>query len=143
MTLTKHQFRLLLVAYCAVIVVSVFWVAHGSKPLTMGDVAEAKRRFGMETWTDYDFAVFMLWLTGTILAAGLVGLVFVFLLRREGLYIFLIAVCARFGYYQLRYQHPSMDFLSWVTLLFEVSIIALGLFGPAKHLFQRQREIRI
>lgn len=97
----------------------------------------------METWTDYDFAAFMIWLLATILVAALVGLVFTFLLWREGLYILLIAVCARLIFFQLRYQHVSMGFFGWVTLLFEVSIIVFGLFGPAKHLFQRQREERI
>ena len=142
-TLTKRQFRLLLVAYCAVIVVSVFWAAHRSRPLMIGDAAEARRNFGMESLSIYHFAVFMLWLTGTILVAWLVGLVFTFLLWREGLYILLFAVCSRLVFCQLLEQHLSMGFFGWVTLLFEVCIITFGLFGPAKHLFRRQGEIRI
>jgi hypothetical protein len=141
--LTKNQFRLLLVIYLAVSVLVYFWHPPQRIPLSPGELAEAKRRFGMETMTDENFALFMVWLLLTIMVARLIGFVFTFLLWREGLFIFPVAVCAGLVRQYVYYQRLSIAPLGWVTLLLVASIVTLALFGPAKHLFQRKREKRI
>jgi hypothetical protein len=141
--LTKRQFRLLLAIYCIVGVLSIIWKIPGRKHLTLADVALAKSRFGLETWSDYDFAVLMIWLLGTLIVAWLIGLMFTFLIWREGLYILLAAVCGRLVYSFIRYDHFTPEFFGIATLFLEAVIIITGLFGPAKHLFQKQYEARV
>jgi hypothetical protein len=154
MALTKMQFRLLLVVYCAyllfILLAHVWTPSSESVPKTRtqvhSDVAQEKTRFGMDTMSDLHFVEFILFLQVTILMAWLIGLVYLFLLWRQGLYFFLIGVCARitfghvFGHRLFGHRHPSSG--GWLAhgrteFVFELIIVAIGFFGPAKHLFQR------
>ena len=144
-TLTKRQFRFLLLAYCALVIAGIFRALPQRTPLTSADMAAAKSSFGMERLSDSQFAFFMIWLLGAVLLAWLVGLISVFRLWRAGVYIFLISVCARLIIEYLRHRTVAGGWWLYgaVELLFEFAIVALALFGPAKHLFQRQREVQI
>jgi len=140
--LTKGQFRLLLLIYVALIVVGVFVALPQRTPLTQIDVATAKSSYGLQGLSDHQFATFIVWFLGAVLAAWLVGLISLFLLWRPGVYIFLVAVCARLVVEYLRHLRPTSSWALYggVEVGLELVIIAFALFGPAKHLFQRQRK---
>ncbi len=140
-SLTKRQFRFLLLIYVALILAGIFRALPQRTPLTQADVAIAKSSFGLQGLSDHQFAVFMVWFLGVVLMAWLIGLISVFLLWRAGVYIFLAAVCARLVVEYLRHLTPTSgwSFYGGVELGLELVIVALALFGPAKHLFQRQR----
>ena len=89
----------------------------------------------------------MVWQLCTILVAHLIGLLFLFLFWREGLYIFLFAVCARLSQYLFfnisrQRLSPWGTFICWIGILFEFTILAVAFFGPAKLLFQRRKLLR-
>jgi hypothetical protein len=144
-TLTKRRFRFLLLIYCALILAGIFRAVPHRTPLTPTDVAVAKGSFGLPGLSDYQFAVFMVWFLGAVLMAWLVGLISLFLIWRPGVYVFLAAICARFVVEYLRHLtlKSGWSLYSGVEVLFELAIVAIALFGPAKHLFQRQREVPI
>jgi hypothetical protein len=114
------------------------WAALHRTALTPKDVAAAKRGFGLPGLSDYQFAVSMVWFLGAVLMAWLVGLISLFLLWRPGVYIFLAGVCAIWVVQYLRHRLTAGGFYSGVEMGLEVVIVAFALFGPAKHLFQRQ-----
>src|ERR1700722_7059567 len=141
MALTKKQFRLLLVVYCAFLLLGFWSPANVRRPLTHNVIAQTKEHFGMETMSDYHFGIFMICLLGTTIMAWLVGVVYLFLLWRPGLYFFVFGCCARVPIRMFE-LHPHASVGSWrfyglFEFIFELTIVALGLFGPAKHLFRR------
>ena len=141
-TFTKRQFRFVLLIYCALILTGTVWAALHRTALTPTDVAAAKGSFGLPRLSDHQFGIFIVWFLGVVLATWLVGLVSLFLLWRPGVYIFLSGVCAL---WVVAYLKPgsTVGFYSGVELGLELLIVAFALFGPAKHLFRRQREERI
>src|SRR5437762_603905 len=145
MTFTKRQFRLLLVIYCVLILAGIFRFRLRHRPMTGSDVAALQIGFGLYGLSESQFVFFMLCLLATVLMAWLVGLISAFFLWRPGIYIFLASVCARLVIEHLRHLTPSSGWSLYggVETIFEFVIIALALCGPAKDLFQRQRETRI
>jgi hypothetical protein len=144
--LTKKQFRFVLGAYCAFILFVTCYsrITSVRTPPTLDTLEHVKQSFGMGWLSDQDFAVFMIWLLSTILVAHLVGVLFLFLLWRQGLYIFLFAICARLSLYWFyvprERSYPGHGGINLAELLVELAILAVASFEPAKHLFQRQRE---
>lgn len=143
--LTKRQFRLLLLIYVALIVVGVVIALPQRTHLTQAEVTEAKSSFYLQDLSDYQFARLMVWFLGASLMAWLVGLISLFLLWRPGVYVFLAGVCARLIIEYLRHLRftSAWSFYGGVEVLLEFAIVAVAIFGPAKHLFQRQGEMRI
>src|SRR5262249_45376233 len=110
--------------------------------MNSADVAAIQMSFGLYRLSESQFIVFMLILAGSALLTWLIGLISAFFLWRPGIYIFFVSVCAR-----LIIEHFD-PFIRWgwygaVEALFELVIVALALFGPAKHLFQRRREAMV
>jgi hypothetical protein len=102
------------------------------------DVGAAKASFGLPGLSDYQFAVFMVCFLSAVLMAWLVGLISLFLVWRPGVYIFLAGVCAIWVVEYLRHRFIAAGFYSGVEMGLEIVIVTFALFGPAKHLFQRQ-----
>jgi hypothetical protein len=140
---TKRQFRLLLLAYVALIVAGVFLALPQRTSLTQADVAIAKSSYGLQGLSDREFAVFMVSFISAVLLAWLVGLISLFLLWRPGVYIFLAGVCGILIVEYFRHLTPrgGWVFYGTVEVLLEFAIIALVLIGPAKHLFQRHAQM--
>ena len=85
---------------------------------------------------------------GTVLLAWLVGLVGTLFLWRPGLYSFLVAVCGKMAIFRFHLigdapRAARADVFGWIEVLLELVIFSFAFFGPAKHLFQRQRAVRI
>ncbi len=141
--ITRFQFRLLLLAYVALIVVSIVVALPQRMSLTQTDVAIARSSYGLQMLSDHQFAVFMVWFIGAVLLAWLVGLISLFLLWRPGVFIFLAGACGILIVEYHRHLTPTAgwSFYSSVEVLLEFTIIALVLFGPAKHLFQCDAQI--
>ena len=142
---TKRQFRLLLFAYAALIVAGIFVALPQRTSLTQTDVAVAKSSYGLQGLSDHQFAVFMVCFISAVFLAWLIGLVSLFLLWRPGVYIFLAGVCGLLIVEYFRHLTPTGGWLFYgaVEVLLEFAIVALVLFGRAKHLFQRQRDVQI
>jgi len=143
--MTKRQFRLLLLAYVALIVAGIFVALPQRTALTQTDVAIAKSSYGLHGLSDRQFAVFMVRFISAVLLAWLVGLISLFLLWRPGVFIFLAGVCGILIVEHLRHLTPTggWSFYGAVEVFFEFAIAALVVFGPAKHLFQKQRAVQI
>ena len=87
----------------------------------------------------------MVWFISAVLLAWLVGLISLFLLWRPGVYIFLAGVCGLLIVEYFRHLAPTVGWLFYgaVEVLLEFAIVALVLFGPANHLFPKQRDVQI
>jgi hypothetical protein len=142
MAFPKMQFRLLLLAYCVFITATFLSASPAGKHLTWNDIEQMKERVGMETMSDRHYAMFVFCLLGTSGLAWLIGLVYLFLLWYQGLYFFAFGCCTRVMimgtfYLQRRVSAGGWQLHGLTELIFELTIVAVGLFGPAKHLFQR------
>lgn len=143
--ITKYQFWLLLLAYIAMLVVGVFVAVPQYTAPTQADNAIDKSRYCLQWLSDRQFAVFMIWFLGVPLMAWLVGLISLFFFWRPGVYLFLAGVCGRLVAEYLRHSTPTSGWLLYdgAELGLELVIVAFALFGPAKHLFQKQRSLQI
>ena len=142
--LTKRQFRFLLLIYMALIAAGIFRALSQRTPLTSRDVVVAKSNLGLQGLSDQQFACFMVWVIGAVLGAWLVGLVSLFFLWRPGVYIFLAAACGILAVGYLRRLRLTSDWALYggVEVGLKLMIVAFALFGPAKHLFRRQFEVK-
>lgn len=77
-----------------------------------------------------------------VFLAWLIGLLSLFVFWRPGIYIFLAGVCGLLFVEYFRHLRPTSSWALYggVEVGLELVIVAFALFGPAKHLFQRQRK---
>jgi hypothetical protein len=136
-TITKPQFRILLLIYCALIG-AIFWAMSQRRSQTPIDVAAEKLRFGMPGLSDVQFTYLMICVLTVSFIAWLIGLISLFFLWRPGIYIFLVSICAIWTVEYVRLGHRAFGLYSAAEMGLEIIIISFALFGPARHLFQRQ-----